>query len=221
MKNLSATLFLICLSIFAELPAQTLKNIYRQNQPVLRIPTALIDKVETAEIDGQRTLRVIQFNGFVSQIPVAQIDSITHTDGTALDPAQLGNLRTASVMGVVRGPTGAPEMNVIVRSPYGGEETRTDLNGVFFFNNILVYDKLGYITITKPGFHQASRSFLPLENGSNRVNVQLLPMTQSGTFSAASGGTVTAGLLQLTFPSNAIQLNGQPYTGTVRVYAAA
>ena len=91
MKNLSATLFLICLSIFAELPAQTLKNIYRQNQPVLRIPTALIDKVETAEIDGQRTLRVIQFNGFVSQIPVAQIDSITHTDGTALDPAQLGN----------------------------------------------------------------------------------------------------------------------------------
>jgi len=85
------------------LEAQTLKNIYRHNLPVLRIPTSLIDKVETAEIDGQRTLRVIQFNGFVSQIPVAQIDSITHTDGTALDPAQLGNLRTASVMGVVRG----------------------------------------------------------------------------------------------------------------------
>ena len=106
--------------------AQTLKNIHRHNLPVLRIPTALIDKVETAEIDGQRTLRVIQFNGFVSQIPVAQIDSITHSDGTALDPAQLGNLRTASVMGVVSGPTGAPEMNVIVSSPYGGEETRTD-----------------------------------------------------------------------------------------------
>ena len=36
--------------------AQTLKNIHRHNQPVLRIPTALIDKVETAEINGQRTL---------------------------------------------------------------------------------------------------------------------------------------------------------------------
>ena len=214
-------LVLIGLALFTQLPAQTLKNIYRHNLPVLRIPTALIDKVETAEIDGQRTLRVIQFNGFVSQIPVAQIDSITHTDGTALDPAQLGNLRTASVMGVVLGPTGAPEMNAIVRSPYGGEETRTDPNGVFFLNNILVYDKLGYITITKPGFHQASRSFLPLETGSNRVNVQLLSMTQSGSFSAASGGTVTSGLLQLTFPANAIQLNGQPYTGTVNVYAAA
>jgi len=221
MKNLSATILLTCLSIFAELPAQTLKNIYRHNLPVLRIPTALIDKVETVEIDGQRTLRIIQFNGFVSQIPVAQIDSITHTDGTALDPAQLGNLRTSSVMGVVRGPTGAPEMNAIVRSPYGGEETRTDQNGVFFLNNILVYDKLGYITITKPGFHKASRSFLPLETGSNRVNVQLLSITFSGTFNASSGGTVTSGLLQLTFPANAIQLNGQPYTGTVKVYAQA
>jgi uncharacterized protein (TIGR02145 family) len=204
-----------------QIDAQTIKNIHRHNLPVLRIPTALIDKVETAEINGQRTLRVIQFNGFVSQIPVAQIDSITHTEGTALDPAQLGNLRTASVMGVVRGPTGAPEMNAIVRSPFGGQETRTDLNGVFFLNNILVYDKLGYITITKPGFHQGSRSFLPLETGSNRVNVQLLPMTQSGTFTATAGGTITSGLLQLTFPANSIQLNGQLYTGTVKVFAAA
>jgi len=221
MKKHILFLGFLLIAFVLRLDAQTLKNIYRHNQPVLRIPTSLIDKVETAEINSQLTLRVIQFNGFVSQIPVAQIDSITHTDGTALDPAQLGNLRTASVMGVVRGPTGAPEMNAIVRSPYGGEETRTDLNGVFFLNNILVYDKLGYITITKPGFHQGSRSFLPLETGSNRVNVQLLPMTQSGTFTATAGGTITSGLLQLTFPANSIQLNGQLYTGTVKVFAAA
>ena len=201
--------------------AQTLKNIHRHNQPVLRIPTHLIEKVETAEVNGAQVLQVRQFNGYVSEIPLTQIDSITHSEGEAVDPAQLGNLRYASVMGVVTGPTGAPEMNAIVRSPYGGEETRTDPNGVFFLNNILVYDKLGYITITKPGFHQGSRSFLPLENGSNRVNVQLLPMTQSGTFSAASGGSVTSGLLQLTFPANAVTLNGLPYTGTVNVYAQA
>jgi uncharacterized protein (TIGR02145 family) len=202
--------------------AQTLKNIHRHNQPVLRIPTHLIDKVETAEVNGAQVLQVRQFNGYVSEIPLAQIDSITHSEGEAVDPAQLGNLRTSSVMGVVTGPTGAPEMNAIVRSPYGGEQTETDQNGVFFLNNILVYDKLGYITITKPGFHKGSRSFLPLETGSNRLNVQLLTMTQSGTFSAASGGTVTSGLLQLTFPANAIiRSNGQPYTGTVRVFAKA
>jgi uncharacterized protein (TIGR02145 family) len=210
------------LTVFGlRIDAQTLKNIHRHNQPVLRIPTHLIDKVETAEVNGAQVLQVRQLNGYVSEIPLAQIDSITHSEGEAVDPAQLGNLRTASVMGVVTGPTGAPERNAIVRSPYGGEETRTDPNGVFFLNNILVYDKLGYITITKPGFHQGSRSFLPLETGSSRVNVQLLPMTQSGTFSASSGGIVTSGLLQLNFPANAITLNGQPYTGTVRVYAAS
>ena len=137
MKNLSATLLLICLSIFAELSAQTLKNIHRHNQPVLHIPTHLINKVETAEVNGAQVLQVRQLNGYVSESPLAQIDSITHSAGEAVDPSQLGNLRYASVMGVVTGPTGAPEMNAIVRSPYGGEETRTDLNGLFFLNDVL------------------------------------------------------------------------------------
>ena len=161
MKKFYIIICAVLCAFGATINAQTLKNIHRHNQPVLHIPTHLIDKVETADVNGERVLQVIQLNGYVSQIPVSQIDSITHSEGQAVDPAQLGNLRTVSVMGVVSGPTGAPEMNAIVRSPYGGEETRTDPNGVFFLNNILVYDKLGYITITKPGFHQGSRSFLP------------------------------------------------------------
>jgi uncharacterized protein (TIGR02145 family) len=201
--------------------AQTLKNIHRHNQPVLRIPTHLIDKVETTEVNGAQVLQVRQLNGYVSEIPISQIDSITHSEGEAVDPAQLGNLRTVSVMGVVTGPTGAPEMNAIVRSPYGGEQTETDQNGVFFLNNILVYDKLGYITITKPGFHQGSRSFLPLETGSNRVNVQLLPMALSGSFDAASGGSVSTLLFQVVIPANAVALNGQSYNGTVNIYSQA
>ena len=221
MKNLYITLFLISFGMIANLSAQTLKNIHRHNQPILRIPTTLIDKVETTEINGQRTLRVIQFNGFVSQIPVAQIDSITHTDGTALDPAQLGNLRTANVMGIVRDTGNAPINMAIVRSPFGGEETRTDANGVFYLNNILVYDHLGYITIEKPGYYQGSRSFLPSEQAVNQVNIELMPMVSAGFFVNTNGGVVNAGSLQLTFPANSIQLNGQPYTGQVIVYAKA
>jgi uncharacterized protein (TIGR02145 family) len=221
MKKHILFLGLLLIVFGLRLDAQTLKNIHRQNQPVLRIPTHLIDKVETAEVNGAQVLQVRQLNGYVSEIPLSQIDSITHSEGEAVDPAQLGDLRTASVMGVVIGPTGAPEMNAIVRSPYGGEETQTDLNGVFFLDNILVYDKLGYITITKPGFHQGSRSFLPLSQGRSRINVELLPMVLSGSFSSSSGGTTNAGLLQLAFPANAIQRNGQPYTGQVNVYAQA
>lgn len=220
MKNLYSTLFLLSFGLITNLPAQTLKNIHRHNMPVLQIPVDLIDKVETIDVDGVKTLRVTPLFGETTQIPTSEIDSITHYIGS-VNPEQLGEMRTASVMGIVRDTANAPIMNAIVRSPYGGEETLTDPNGVFFLNNIIVYDKLGYISIEKPGFHQGSRSFLPLETGSNRVNVQLLPMSQSGTFSAASGGSVTSGLLQLNFSANAITLNGQPYTGTVNVFAAA
>ena len=95
MKNLYATLFLLSFGLIANLSAQTLKNIHRHNQPVLRIPTHLIDKVETAGVIGAHVLQVRQLNGFVSEIPLSQIDSITYCEGEAVDPAQLGNLRYA------------------------------------------------------------------------------------------------------------------------------
>jgi uncharacterized protein (TIGR02145 family) len=221
MGKFYSILAFVILSFGSQLTAQTLKNIHRHNQPVLHIPTHLIDRVETADVNGERVLKVIQLNGYVSQIPVSQIDSITHSEGQAVDPAQLGNLRTASVMGVVRDTGNAPVNMAIVRSALSGEVTHTDANGVFFLNNITVYDKLGYITIEKPGYHKGSRSFLPLQQGSNRVNIELLPMALSGSFNSATGGQITSGLLQLTFPANAIQLNGQPYTGNVNVYAQA
>ena len=221
MKSFFILLSILFLGLGTSLNAQFLKNIYQHNKPVLSIPEHLIKKVKTIEIEGQRYLKVIQFNGYISQIPITEIDSITHSKGKAVDPSQLGNLRTVSVMGIVRNTGNAPINMAVVRSIFGGEETRTDANGVFFLNNILVYDKLGYITIEKPGFHKGSRSFLPLEQGSNRVNIQLLPMTLSGSFNSNSGGQITAGLLQLNFPANAIQQYGQPYNGIVNVYAQA
>ena len=81
MRKLSVALAAVFLSLSAQLNAQTLKNIHRHNLPVLRIPTHLIDKVETAEVNSAQVLRVRQLNGYVSEIPLAQIDSITHSEG--------------------------------------------------------------------------------------------------------------------------------------------
>jgi uncharacterized protein (TIGR02145 family) len=220
MKRHILSLGLILMILGLHVDAQTLKNIHRHNLPVLQIPIDLIDKVETVDVDGIKTLRISKLFGEATQIPLAEIDSITHNIGS-VEPEQLGEMRTASVMGVVRDANNVPVTMAIIRSPFGGEETRTDANGVFFLNNIAVYDKLGYITINKPGYHKGSRSFLPLDEGSNRVNIQLLHLTQSGSFNASTGGTITSGLLQLNFPANAIQHNGQPYSGTVRVFAHA
>jgi uncharacterized protein (TIGR02145 family) len=169
-----------------------------------------------------RKLKITQTSGYVSLIPTAVIDSITHSEGQAVNPEQLGNLRTGSVFGIVRNDQGNPVPLALVKSAYSPHQTTTDINGVFILNNFVVYDKLGFITVEKEGYFKGSRSFLPLENGANRLEIQLLPKTQSGSFASAGGGQVTAGSLKLTFPANAIvQANGQPYSGTVNVFARA
>lgn len=211
---------LMCIVLIAQ--AQTLKNIHRKNLPTLHIPTHLIEKVETVVENNQRKLKVTQTSGYTILIPAASIDSITHSEGQAVDPAQLGNLRTGRVFGVVRNDQGEAVPLALVKSAYSPHQTTTDSNGVFFLNDFVVYDKLGFITVEKSGYFKGSRSFLPLANGANRVEIQLLPKTQSGSFASNSVGQVTAGSLQLTFPANAIvQANGQPYVGTVNVFARA
>jgi uncharacterized protein (TIGR02145 family) len=182
----------------------------------------LIDKVETVVENGARQLKITQNSGYVTLVPAASIDSITHSTGQAVDPEQLGDLRTASVFGVVRNDQGEAVPMALVKSAYSAQQTTTDSNGVFFLNDFVVFEKLGFITIEKAGYFKGSRSFLPLENGANRLEIQLLPKTLSGAFNSNSGGNINAGSLQMTFPMNAIvQANGEPYSGNVNVFARA
>ena len=124
------------------LSAQTLKNIHQKNKPVLQIPTHLIEKAETVVEDGMQQLKITQTSGYVSLIASADIDSITHSQGQAVDPAQLGNLRTGSAFGVVRNDQGNPVPMALVKSAYSPHQTTTDSNGVFFLNDFVVYDKM-------------------------------------------------------------------------------
>jgi uncharacterized protein (TIGR02145 family) len=202
--------------------AQTIKSIHRTDLPTLHVPTHLIEKVETVLENNVRKLKITQTSGNVIEIQTQTIDSITHQQGQAVDPTQLGELRTASAIGVVRDEQGNAVPMALVKSAFSLHQTTTDSNGVFFLNNFIVYDKLGFITIEKPGYFKGSRSFLPLQSGASRLEIQLLHRTLSGTFNSTSGGQITAGSLQINFPSNGIvQANGQPYTGTVNVFSRA
>ena len=223
MKHIFSIICLLTAISLQDIQGQTVKRIHLSGGGEINLPISAIDSIRIVEQDNVRQLRLFQQSGNYFSIALSQIDSITHllTEELDLNPEQLGNLRTASVRGIVRDSENAPINMALVRSMFGGEETRTDANGVFFLNNITVYDKLGFISIEKPGFHKGSRSFLPLVSGSNRVNVQLLPMDLSGSFESGDGGEITSGLLQLNFPANAIEQNGQPYTGEVHVYAQA
>ncbi len=218
MRKFHLTLVMVFVSLCAPLNAQTLKNIHRHNLPVLQIPVDLIDKVETVDLNGVKTLRITPLFGEITQIPVSEVDSITHYQGD-VSPEQLGGMRTSTVIGVVRDNQNEPLKFVPVRGIFGGEETITDINGVFKLNEILVYDKLGCISVESHGYHKSARSFLPSESGVNQVNIQLIPLWLIGSFNATVGGEFTTDLLQINFPPDGIQRNGQPYNGIVRVYA--
>jgi uncharacterized protein (TIGR02145 family) len=223
MKHLFSVICLLTTVSLQNTQAQIVKRIHLSGGNEVNIPITVIDSARVIDQQGERQLRIYQQSGNDVSIALSQIDSITHlpAEELSLEPTQLGELVLTSVVGTVRNSEGEPVFGARVKAGFGAEEVFTDNNGVFFLNDIIVYDRLGYITITKEGYHETSRSFLPMQSGPNRVNIQLLPMALSGNFSSTSGGTVSSGLLQLDFPADAVTLNGQAYTGTVNVYAAA
>jgi uncharacterized protein (TIGR02145 family) len=219
MKKLFVSLLSMLFAL--SMNAQLLKNVYRTNKPVLRIPIHLIDRVETVNQNGVSYLRILQLNGYSNQIPTTEIDSITHSEGFSIDPSFLGEAHLSDVIGLVLDNNNSPVYKAWVSNPYSDEGVFTDINGVFHLRDIPVFEQLGFVTVEKEGYHKGSRSFLPLDSGAIQVRIQLLPKVLSGSFNSASGGIVDAGILQLEFPANAIQLNGQLYNGTVNVFAQA
>ena len=223
MKHIFSIICLLTAISLQNTQAQIIKRIHLSGGNEVNISITVIDSARVIDQEGERQLRIYQQSGNDVSIALSQIDSITHipAEELNLELTQLGELVLTSVVGTVRNSEGVPVFGARVKAGYGTEETLTDNNGVFFLNDILVYDRLGYITITKEGYHETSRSFLPIQSGPNRVNIQLLPMELSGSFENGAGGEITSGLLQLNFPANAIEQNGQAYTGTVNVYAQA
>ena len=104
----------------------------------------------------------------------------------------------------------------------GGKTTTTDANGIFRINNASLDKNHAFVKITKAGFFDGSRTFIASSGNINNVEIRLLTKTLKGTFSAASGATVTVTAdATVTFPANAIKkADGTIYTGTVNVYAA-
>ncbi len=104
----------------------------------------------------------------------------------------------------------------------GGKTTTSDVNGIFRINNASLDKNHAFVKITKSGFFDGSRTFIASSGNINNVEIRLLTKTLKGTFSAASGATVTVTAdATVTFPANAIKkADGTIYTGTVNVYAA-
>ena len=128
---------------------------------------------------------------------------------------------TASVKGRVTDENGRPVENASVKS--GGTTTTTDINGFFRINNVQLAKNAGFVLVEKTGYLKGSRTFFPNAGFVHNVQIQLIPKTVRGNFSAATRSSVVIQSgITVNFPADAI-VNANTlaaYTGSVNVIGA-
>ncbi len=128
-------------------------------------------------------------------------------------------LGTSSVEGRVTDESGMPVSGAAVKA--GINTTTTDKNGIFKFQSASFTTSESFVTVSKAGYFQGSRTFFARSNSNNFVRIQLLRKTVSARLSAGSGGDVDfrSGTGTVHFePNSFVTTTGQPYNGTVMVY---
>ena len=155
---------------------------------------------------------------------LAMIISISSCKKIMPQPPQVEGLELfgtsikTNVSGRICDEHGMPIENAKVTAGFGSEETYTDINGVFTLKNIDAYKSHAYVKVTKAGYFNGSRSFIPSESATNLVEIQLLKKNFAGQFNAAIGGNVSLENVTILFPAGAIYKNNLPYIGSVNVY---
>lgn len=128
----------------------------------------------------------------------------------------------SGISGRVTDENHLPVKNAIVTAY--GKVVQTDINGEFVIRGLDMPKYYGYVKAEKPQYFMGSRTFVvsSVPNALNHVEIQLIPKTLRGTFAANQGGTITFSGVSLTFEpgSVALQSNGLPYNGTVKLVGA-
>ncbi|MGH2553115.1 MAG: carboxypeptidase-like regulatory domain-containing protein, partial [Chitinophagaceae bacterium] len=127
---------------------------------------------------------------------------------------------TGGVSGIVVDENDYPVTGATVSS--GAFTTITDRYGSFRFSNISLSKANGTVKVVRNGYFTSYRSFYAVAGRINNVRIKLLPKTNSGNFSASSGGTVSiAGGGKLVVTANSISdAGGAAYSGQVNVAMA-
>lgn len=98
-----------------------------------------------------------------------------------------------------------------------GQNTTTDQNGVFRFQNLGATLGNNFVKIEKSGYFFSGKLFLVGESGSYTLRVKMIEKVLIGTINASTGGTVQSpDGLSIQLPANAIEGG---YSGTVNVYS--
>ncbi|MBL7999812.1 MAG: carboxypeptidase regulatory-like domain-containing protein, partial [Candidatus Kapabacteria bacterium] len=120
------------------------------------------------------------------------------------------------INGIVVDESGKP-VNGAVVTAYG-KTTTTSKYGTFMFTGIDVPGNRAVISVKKPGFFDAFRAEQPTAGSATYYRIGLMSNTPQGSFTSASGGTITAAgsTATVAFPANGyVKSDGSPYNGTV------
>jgi hypothetical protein len=138
----------------------------------------------------------------------------TPTPGPGVDDNVMVN---AGVRGIVIDENNLPVQGATVSS--GANTTTTDRYGVFKFTNINLSKANGTVKVVKAGYFNSFKTFVTTAGRIHNVRIQLIPKTNTGTFDAATGGTITlTSGGKLVMPPGAVtDAGGTAYTGMVNV----
>ena len=139
------------------------------------------------------------------------------------DPSNTGDVVndnitvTAGVRGIVIDEAGRPVSGALVTC--GAQTQSTDRYGSFSFRNISISKANGSVKVVKNGYFTHYRTFVSTAGMIHQVRIQLLPKSNSGTFDAVTGGTVSLpNGAKLVMPANAVaDASGNAYSGQVQV----
>lgn len=99
----------------------------------------------------------------------------------------------------------------------GSSTARTDQNGVFIIYDANVFEKFAYITATKTGYINGSRTIFP-NSGINRVEIRMIPNTPVAVIQSGQSSEVTlSNQTKVIFDGAFEDLDGNGYTGPVSV----
>ncbi|MBS1512519.1 MAG: carboxypeptidase regulatory-like domain-containing protein [Bacteroidetes bacterium] len=128
-------------------------------------------------------------------------------------------IEQSKIYGFITDENDLPAYHVSVKA--GSSTATTNRYGYFEINNATVLQDAATVTVTKPGYFNTVKSFIA--NGKPVFfRIKLLPKTVTGSFNAATGGTVTTsnGLSVSLPPASVIDAaTRNVYSGTVTVSA--
>ncbi len=138
---------------------------------------------------------------------------------TEIDPIEVDHKFNQTIYGQVKDQLDNPMNNANVKMD--GQIFQTDENGFFFFDNIPVGNFGVHISAEKDGYLFGGYRLYANEVGTDFVNITLMEAKNIGAFNSASGAEFEIeDNSTVSFPANAISLNGNQYTGNVNVTGA-